>query len=117
MRRLAIGDVRIETLPMRFAAIATEIGTGHEIWLTRGRLADALRASYALPGIFPAVQVGDRWLMDGALVNPVPVSAARALGARVVIAVNVNTDLFGRGTTIQDYGAVAVEPPIEEEAA
>jgi NTE family protein len=113
----AIGDTRIEALPLRFAAITTEIGTGHEIWLTRGRLADALRASYALPGIFPAVQVGDRWLMDGALVNPVPVSAARALGARVVIAVNVNTDLFGRGTTIQDHGAAETAPLIEEEAA
>jgi NTE family protein len=111
----AIGDVKIEALPLRFAAIATEIGTGHEIWLTRGKLADALRASYALPGIFPAVQVGERWLMDGALVNPVPVSAARALGARIVIAVNVNTDLFGRGTTIQDFGAAEAEPPIEEE--
>jgi NTE family protein len=113
----AIGDVKIEALPLRFAAIATEIGTGHEIWLTRGRLADGLRASYALPGVFPAVQVGDRWLMDGALVNPVPVSAARALGARIVIAVNVNTDLFGRGTTIQDYGAGESEPAIEEEVA
>jgi NTE family protein len=113
----AIGDAKIEALPLRFAAIATEIGTGHEIWLTRGRLAEALRASYALPGIFPAVQIGDRWLMDGALVNPVPVSAARALGARVVIAVNVNTDLFGRGTTIQDYGAAESEPPAEQEAA
>ena len=112
----AVGDVKIEDLPLRFAAIATEIGTGHEIWLTRGRLSEALRASYALPGIFPAVQVGDRWLMDGALVNPVPVSAARALSARIVIAVNVNTDLFGRGTTIQDYGAAESEPPIEEEA-
>ena len=48
----------------------------------------------------PAVQIGERWLVDGALVNPVPVSAARALGARLVIAVNVNADLFGRGTTI-----------------
>ena len=112
----AVGDVKIEDLPLRFAAIATEIGTGHEIWLTRGRLSEALRASYALPGIFPAVRVGDRWLMDGALVNPVPVSAARALSARIVIAVNVNTDLFGRGTTIQDYGAAESEPPIEEEA-
>ncbi len=74
-----------------------------------GALADAVRASYALPGIFPAVEIGRRWLMDGALVNPVPVSAARALGARVVIAVNVNTDLFGRGTTIHDHGAAAEE--------
>ena len=64
---------------MRFAAIATEVGTGHEIWLTRGALALAMRASYALPGIFPPVHLGGRWLVDGALVNPVPVSAARAL--------------------------------------
>ena len=114
----AVGDVTIEQLPMRFAAIATEIGTGHEIWVTRGRLVDALRASYALPGIFPAVQIGDRWLMDGALVNPVPISAARALGARVVIAVNVNADLFGRGTTIHDHGTDEKnEVPIEEEVA
>jgi NTE family protein len=99
-----IGDVEIESLPHRFAAIATEIGTGHEIWLTRGKLTDALRASYALPGIFAPVDIGGRWLMDGALVNPVPVSAARALGARLVIAVNLNNDLFGRGTIIHDHG-------------
>jgi NTE family protein len=110
----AVGDVTIDQLAMRFAAIATEIGTGHEIWVTRGKLTEALKASYALPGIFPAVQIGERWLMDGALVNPVPVSAARALGARVVIAVNVNTDLFGRGTTIQNEGVAAKdEVPIE----
>jgi NTE family protein len=115
----AVGDMSVDELPVRFAAIATEIGTGHEIWITRGRLTEALRASYALPGIFPAVQIGDRWLMDGALVNPVPVSAARALGARVVIAVNVNTDLFGRGTTIQNEGAVPKddEVPVEAEIA
>ena len=101
----ALGDVRIESLPHRFAAIATEFNTGHEIWLTRGRLVDALRASYALPGIFPPVRIGGRWLVDGALVNPVPVSAARALGARVVIAVNLNADLFGRGTIISDHGS------------
>ena len=101
----ALTDERIEDLPLRFAAIATEFNTGHEIWLTRGRLADALRASYALPGIFPPVKIGGRWLVDGALVNPVPVSAARALGARLVIAVNLNADLFGRGTIIADHGS------------
>ncbi|MGH6682984.1 MAG: patatin-like phospholipase family protein [Pseudolabrys sp.] len=100
-------DRRIDDLPIRFAAIATEFNTGHEIWLTRGRLAEALRASYALPGIFPPVLIGGRWLVDGALVNPVPVSAARALGARVVIAVNLNSDLFGRGTIISDHGSDA----------
>jgi len=96
---------RIDDLPIRFAAIATEFNTGHEIWLTRGRLTDALRASYALPGIFPPVLIGGRWLVDGALVNPVPVSAARALGARLVIAVNLNSDLFGRGTIIASHGS------------
>jgi NTE family protein len=107
-------DRRIDDLPIRFAAIATEFNTGHEIWLTRGRLADALRASYALPGIFPPVRVGGRWLVDGALVNPVPVSAARALGARLVIAVNLNADLFGRGTIIADHGSNAED---DEDAA
>jgi NTE family protein len=101
----ALKDSRIDDLPIRFAAIATEFNTGHEIWLTRGRLADALRASYALPGIFPPVLIGGRWLVDGALVNPVPVSAARALGARLVIAVNLNSDLFGRGTIIASHGS------------
>ena len=101
----SIGDAAIEDLPIRFTAIATEIGTGHEVWLTRGSLALAIRASYALPGIFPPVHVGGRWLVDGALVNPVPVSAARALGARVVIAVNMEGDRFGRGATIASHGA------------
>jgi NTE family protein len=101
----ALPDIRIDDLPLRFAAIATEFNTGHEIWLTRGRLSDALRASYALPGIFPPVRIGGRWLVDGALVNPVPVSAARALGARLVIAVNLNSDLFGRGTIIASHGS------------
>jgi NTE family protein len=101
----SLTDSRIDDLPIRFAAIATEFNTGHEIWLTRGRLAEALRASYALPGIFPPVLIGGRWLVDGALVNPVPVSAARALGARLVIAVNLNSDLFGRGTIISSHGS------------
>ncbi|ALK09555.1 patatin-like phospholipase family protein [Blastochloris viridis] len=100
-----IGDTVMESLPCAFAAIATELGTGHEMWLTRGRLLSAMRASYALPGVFPPVRVGGRWLVDGALVNPVPVSAARALGARLVIAVNLNTEhLGGRGATIPGFG-------------
>ena len=98
-------DRRIEELPLHFAAIATELGSGHEIWLTRGRLVDAVRASYALPGVFSPVYLGGRWLVDGALVNPVPVSAARALGARLVIAVNLNADLIGHGVTIASHGS------------
>jgi NTE family protein len=110
-----LGELKIEELPIRYAAIATEIGTGHEIWITRGKLVDAMRASYALPGVFPPVSIGGRWLMDGALVNPLPISVARALGARVVIAVNVNADNFGRGTAIQDLGPMN-EMPIAQTA-
>jgi NTE family protein len=110
-----IGRTKIETLDTRFAAIATEINTGHEVWLTRGRLVEALRASYSLPGVFAPVHVGRRWLVDGALVNPVPVSAARALEARVVIGVNLNADLLGRGATIASHGFDDEEPPTGEE--
>jgi NTE family protein len=95
-----LSDTAIETLPIRFATITTEVGTGHEIWLTRGRLVDAMRASYALPGIFPPVALDGRWLVDGALVNPVPVSAARVFGARLVIAINLNSDILGRSVTM-----------------
>ena len=70
-----------------------------------GGMVDAMRASYALPGIFSPVYIGGRWLVDGALVNPVPVSAARALGARLVIAVNLNSDLLGHGVTIASHGS------------
>src|SRR5262245_43778903 len=90
--RERLKDMTIETLSKRFVAVATEIGSGHETWLGRGYLADAIRASYAMPGIFKPVSIEGRWLFDGALVNPIPVSICRALGARYVIAVNVNTE-------------------------
>ncbi len=111
-----LGDQLIDDLPQRYTAVATEIGTGHEVWLSRGRLVDAMRASYALPGIFKPVNVNGRWLFDGALVNPIPVSVCRALGARYVIAVNLNADLFGRGTVVPDLEAHGGhEPPAEPE--
>lgn len=97
-----LGATRIEELPVRFAAVATEIGAGHEIWLQRGPLADAIRASYALPGVFEPVRIEGRWLFDGAIVNPVPISVARALGAERVIALNISSDSLGRGTAIAD---------------
>jgi NTE family protein len=116
----AIGQTLIEELPLKFATVATEVRTGHEIWLTHGRMVDAMRASYALPGIFAPVLVGDRWLVDGALVNPVPVSAARAFGAEIVIAANLSSDVFTHSTTIYSHGpsaevtvAAAPEPLIE----
>jgi NTE family protein len=101
----AIGQTLIEDLPLKFATVATEVRTGHEIWLTHGRMVDAMRASYALPGIFSPVLAGDRWLVDGALVNPVPVSAARALGAEIVIAANLSSDVFTHATTVYSHSA------------
>ena len=91
-----LGPLTIEALPIQFTAVATQIQTGHEIWLSRGDLVDALRASYALPGVFEPVQIDGRWLMDGALVNPVPVSVGRALGADMVIAVNLVAETIPR---------------------
>lgn len=93
-----LGELKIEELPLRFTAVATELGSGHEIWLTRGQLAEALRASYALPGVFDAVRVGGRWLMDGALVNPIPITATRVMGAEAAVAVNLNGDPRARAT-------------------
>jgi NTE family protein len=113
----ALGQTLIEDLPLKFATVATEVRTGHEIWLTHGRMVDAMRASYALPGIFAPVLVGDRWLVDGALVNPVPVSAARALGAEIVIAANLSSDVFTHSTTIYSHGASAAVPEVAIEVA
>src|SRR5579864_1116234 len=111
----SIGSTLIEDLPLKFASVATEVRTGHETWLTHGRMVEAMRASYALPGIFAPVLIGERWLVDGALVNPVPVSAARALGAEIVIAANLSSDIFAHSTTIYSHGAPAVakEAPAE----
>jgi NTE family protein len=110
-----IGGLRIEDLPMRFAGVATELGTGHEVWLRRGPLIDAMRASYALPGVFEPVRIGSRWLIDGAVVNPVPVSVARALGAERVIALSISIEGTGRGATRHD--GVEAEPDEGEDEA
>ncbi|MBV2234238.1 MAG: patatin-like phospholipase RssA [Sterolibacterium sp.] len=87
---------RVENLELPFAAVATALGSGMEVWLRSGSTVDAVRASIALPGIFTPVLHEDDWLVDGGLVNPVPVSLARAMGAEVVIAVDLNTDMLGR---------------------
>ncbi|VEF26557.1 NTE family protein rssA [Shewanella baltica] len=86
-----IGDVNIENLNRPFAAVATDLYSGQEIWFTEGDLRQAVRASCSMPGILAPVRQGDRWLVDGAVVNPVPVSVSRAMGVDVVIAV----DLYG----------------------
>ena len=83
-------DKPIETLPAKFGAVATDLVTGEELWITEGSTIEAARASSAIPVVFHAVRRGHRWLVDGALANPAPVSLARALGADIVISVDLN---------------------------
>lgn len=109
-----MAGVNIENLPVPFVAIATDIETGHEIWLHDGPMVPAVRASYALPGIFMPVQHNGRQLVDGAIVNPVPVSACRAYEPDLVIAVNLNTEINGRGTVIRTSHHDAVQKPSDE---
>ena len=90
-----LGGMMIEDLGRSFVAVATDLATGHEVWLRQGPLVERLRASFSLPGIFPPMLCDHRWLIDGALVNPVPVSAALAMGAQMTIAVNLNADIIG----------------------
>jgi len=87
---------RIEDLAKKYAAVSTDLDTGREVWFTKGGIADAVRTSMALPGLFPAVRNDQRWLVDGGLVNPVPVTPCRALGADVVIAINLNSGVIGK---------------------
>lgn len=90
------GDVLIQQLPIRFGSVATDLITGEELWLTAGPLWDAVRASIAFPGIVTPANLNGQWLVDGGLVNPVPVSLCRGLGAETVIAVNLNGDIVGK---------------------
>ncbi len=88
-----IDDRRIEDLPIAFAAVAADLDTGQEIWMRDGSMLSAVRASSGLPGLFTPMWYQGRWLIDGGVVNPVPVSLCRALGADYVIAVNLNSHL------------------------
>jgi len=89
-------DGEIEALPRAFGAIATDLASGQEVWLREGSVHDALRASVAMPGLITPAQREGRWLVDGGLVNPVPISLCRAMGADSVIAVDLNTILLRR---------------------
>ena len=97
-------DLRIEDLPVPFACVATELNTGKEIWLREGSLMDAIRASISMPGILTPFPRGQEWLVDGGLVNPIPVSLCRFIGADIVIAVNLNSDIMGRRFLSRDKG-------------
>ena len=76
-----------------FASVATDLYTGREVVFNSGPIGDTIQASCAIPALFAPVAHGDRWLVDGAVVNPVPVNLCRQLGADFVIAVNLNADL------------------------
>jgi NTE family protein len=105
-----LNGARFEDLPKPFVCVASEIRTGHEIWLSSGLLITAMRASYALPGVFEPVAANGRVLVDGALVNPVPVSVCRAYEQPLVVAVNLHYDLFGRAAVIKhSAGELMVE--------
>ncbi len=103
-----LGGRLIEELPRPFSCVCTDLLTGHEVWLNKGLLVDAVRASFALPGVFPPVQIGHQMLVDGALVNPVPVSVCRSMGAQMVIAVSLTSDIIGQARNPGDiYQTVA----------
>ena len=105
--RTHFADRPVQDLPLSFGAVATALRTGDEVWLRDGSVAEVVRASFALPGLFAPVWREDRLLVDGGLVNPVPVSLARALGAEVVIAVDLNADMLGKHLRAPHGGAHA----------
>lgn len=88
-------DRDFTALPHAFGCVATDLHSGHEVWLREGSVSSAVRASIALPGLMAPIWQDGRLLVDGGLVNPVPVSLARAMGADVVIAVELNSDAVG----------------------
>ncbi|WP_455210850.1 patatin-like phospholipase RssA [Kaarinaea lacus] len=115
--REKLGDVKIENLKTPYACVATDLKNGREVWFQQGSLVDAVHASVALPGLFSPVHVDGQWLVDGGLVNPVPVSVCRALGAEVVIAVNLNSDIVGKHLKQQNFQEEEVEEEEEKNAS
>lgn len=81
-------------LVIPFTAVATNLETGEEVRLNQGKVIDAIRASIAIPGIFTPLKKGRRFLVDGGVVNPVPVDVARQMGAEVVVAVDLNHEFI-----------------------
>lgn len=89
-------DDDIGSLPVQYAAVATDMRTGREVWFQEGSVYEAVRASIALPGLFTPMKKDSQWFLDGGIVNPVPVSLCRAMGADIVIAVDLNSDIIGK---------------------
>jgi len=111
--RAHLRDAGIDRLRKPFGCVATELTSGREVWLREGSVVDAVRASIALPGLLSPVVLEDRLLVDGGLVNPVPVSLCRALGAEVVIAVDLNWDLIGRRNRVPEEVKTVEEAAVE----
>ncbi|MEM6781850.1 MAG: patatin-like phospholipase family protein [Pseudomonadota bacterium] len=108
--------INLEDFDKPFIAIASDLTTGHEIWLRKGPFIEAIRASFALPGVFPPVELNHRMLVDGALVNPVPVSVCQAFGSRMTIAIDLNADMIGKATKPgQKYQTVAGFDPLDKD--
>jgi NTE family protein len=93
-----VGRKKIEDLPVPFAAVATNLNTGKQVVLTRGSIAKAVRASSSIPGVFTPVQYFDMTLVDGGVVDNVPVDVAKSMGADLVIAVNIGKDVVNNNT-------------------
>ena len=89
-------ECQFSELPLPFAAVATDLATGKELWLREGRVSDAVRASCTVPGLFRPVLRDGRYVVDGSVVNPIPVSLCRAMGAEVVIAVDLGSHMVRR---------------------
>jgi NTE family protein len=89
-------DSSIENLSTAFATVATDLESGNEYWFTQGSVRKAVRGSMSLPGLFTPLRHEERWLVDGGLVNPIPASVCKSLGAEFVIAVNLNGDIVGK---------------------
>lgn len=109
-----IAGLGFDELKLPFGCVATELQTGREIWLKEGSVARAVRASIAMPGLFTPVAENERVLVDGGLVNPVPVSLCRAMGADIVIAVDLGSDIVGRAKRRLPHGKKPAPEPSAE---
>jgi len=105
------GDIKFSDLKMPFACVAADINTGDEVVIDRGSVPEAVRASISLPAIFTVVKRSGRYLVDGGLVNPVPVNLVKRMGADFIIAVNVIPDVADRVHRVHREGAEGLKAP------
>ena len=105
-----VEEKNIEELPIPFRAVTTDLTTGHEVVIQDGDIIEAVRAGISLPGIFTSVKKNGKILVDGGLVNPVPVSVAREMGADFVIAVDLSRDMVTKKAT--RFASIAGSGPV-----